>query len=155
MKIIMCMYKLYKYVHCCELYINELPEYLKLAMFQFRIGSRHLPTNNYTNSDVTTTSKMCTACNKSVTGDEFHFLFKCEKLKDIRLKYLPVSTVRPLTMHAFINLLQNSDKTVLFQLSKFIKIGLKRYNYTVIVVVVFSCLCTYNAIIIISLICLR
>ena len=123
----MRMYKLYKYVHCCELYINELPEYLKLAMFQFRIGSRHLPTNNYTNSDVTTTSKMCTACNKSVTGDEFHFLFKCEKLKDIRLKYLPVSTVRPLTMHAFINLLQNSDKTVLIQLSKFIKIGLKRY----------------------------
>ena len=123
----MRMYKLYKYVHCCELYINELPEYLKLAMFQFRIGSRHLPTNNYTNSDVTTTSKMCTACNKSVTGDEFHFLFKCEKLKDIRLKYLPVSTVRPWTMHAFINLLQNSDKTVLIQLSKFIKIGLKRY----------------------------
>ena len=89
----MCIYKLYKNVHCCEMYTNQL--------FQFRTGSSRLLSN--TNRAMGTHRptlaadiNICTACDKPVFAVEFHFIFGCDKLKDIRAKYIPRHhTLRP------------------------------------------------------------
>ena len=66
---------------------------------------------------------ICTACDKPVFADEFHFIFGCDKLKDIRTKYIPRHhTLRP-SIHTFITLLQSNDLRTLINLSKFIKLG--------------------------------
>ena len=59
------MYKLYKHVHRCEMYTHVLPEYLKIALFQFRIGTYKLPANNRF-SNISIDDKICTICDKAV-----------------------------------------------------------------------------------------
>ncbi len=31
---------------------------------------------------------MCRICDEGVIGDEIHFLFECQKLEDLRIKYM-------------------------------------------------------------------
>ena len=68
------MYKLYKHVHRCEMYTHVLPEYLKIALFQFRIGTYSLPASKKFNN-TSIDEKICTICDKAVQGDEIHFTF--------------------------------------------------------------------------------
>ena len=59
------MYKLYKHMHRCKMYTNVLPEYLKIALFQFRIGTYKLPANNELNN-ISIDEQLCTICDKAV-----------------------------------------------------------------------------------------
>ena len=65
----------------------NLPEYLKIALFQFRIGTYKLPANNKFNN-ISIDEQICTTCDK---GDEIHFTFECDRLRYIRHKYIPTS----------------------------------------------------------------
>ena len=55
-----CIYKLYKHVHRCEMYTHVLPQYLKIALFQFRIGTYKLPANNKFNN-ISIDEQICAA----------------------------------------------------------------------------------------------
>ena len=65
--------------------------------------------------------QICTICDKAVKGDEIHFTFECDRLRDIRQKYIPTSfTDSNSNKHAFVKLLQSNDVGLLIKFSKFI-----------------------------------
>ena len=68
------LYKLYKYVNSCEMYTHVLPEYIMIALIQFRTGTYKLPANNKFNN-ISINEQICTICDKAVKGDEIHFIF--------------------------------------------------------------------------------
>ena len=70
-------------MHRCETYTHILSEYLKIALFQFRIGTYKLPANNKFNN-ISIDEQICTICDKAVQGDEINFTFECDRLRDIR-----------------------------------------------------------------------
>ena len=128
------MYKLYKHVHICEMYTHVSPEYLKIALFQFRIGTYKLPANNKFNN-ISIDEQICTICDKAVKGDEIHFTFECDRLRDIRQKYILTSfTDSNSNKHAFVKLLQSID--LLIKFSKFVLLGLIVWTCLQIVIVI-------------------
>ena len=74
--------------------------------------------------------QICTICDKAVKGDEIHFTFECDRLRDIRQKYIPTSfTDSNSNKHAFVKLLQSNDVGLLITFSKFIHLGLREYGH--------------------------
>ena len=68
-----------------EKYTEILPEHLKKALFQFRMGTHKLPVNNRKHFNVPRADRHCTHCDKSVIGDEIHFLYECTtKLNNLK-----------------------------------------------------------------------
>ena len=40
--------------------------------------------------------RICRICDEGVTGEEIHFLFECQKLEDLRIKYMALGDgIRP------------------------------------------------------------
>ena len=56
------------------------------GLFQFRMGTHKLPVNNSRHFNVPRADRHCTNCDKSVMGDEIHFLYECTKLNNLRAK---------------------------------------------------------------------
>ena len=79
------MYKTFKYSHGKEKYTEIIPEHLKKALIQFRMGTHKLPVNNRKHFNVPRADRHCTNCDKSVMGDEIHFLYECTKLNNLRV----------------------------------------------------------------------
>ncbi len=75
-------------------YTEILPEHLKKALIQFRMGTYKLPVNNHKHFNVPRADRHCTTCDKSVMGDEIHFLYECTRLNHLSAKYLFSQDVR-------------------------------------------------------------
>ena len=104
------MYKTFKYSHGKEKYTEILPEHLKQALFQFRMGTHKLPVNNSKHFNVPRADRHCTNCDKSVMGDEIHFLYECTKLNNLRAKYLFSPDIRrEPNVFNFVNIMQTND----------------------------------------------
>ena len=58
----------------------------KSVILQFRIGTHTLPVNNGKHFNVPRADRHCRNCDKSVMGDEIHFLYECTKLNNLRIK---------------------------------------------------------------------
>ena len=70
------------------------------------------------------------ACQSIFKGDEIHFTFECDRLRDIKQKYIPTSfTDSNSNQHAFVKLLQSNDVDLLIKFSKFIHLGLREYGH--------------------------
>ena len=88
-----------------EKYTEILPEHLKKALIQFRMGTHKLPVNITPRAD-----RHCTNCDKSVMGDEIHFLYECTKLNNLRAKYLFSPDIRrESNVFNFVNIMQTND----------------------------------------------
>ena len=44
--------------------------------------------NNRKQLDVSRSERICRICDEGVIGDEIHFLFECQKLEYLRIKYM-------------------------------------------------------------------
>ena len=65
-------------------------------------------------------------CDKSVMGDEIHFLYECTKLNNLRAKYLFSPDIRrEPNVFNFVNIMQTNDPEIIGNLAKFILHGLK------------------------------
>jgi hypothetical protein len=82
-------YRIFKYNFGFENYLDILPNYLKLPLFEFRIGSPKLAVNNRRNFQFPRNGRLCTKCEDQKVGDEYHFLFECTLLRDLRGEFLP------------------------------------------------------------------
>ena len=71
----------------------------------------------------------CTNCDKSVMGDDIHFLYECTKLNNLIVKYLFSPDIRrePNVFH-FVNIMQTNDPETIGNLAKSILHGLKLYT---------------------------
>ena len=120
-------YSLFKLSHGKEMYTEILPEHLKKALFQFRIGTYILPVNNRKQLDVSRSERICRICDEGVIGDEIHFLFECPKLEDLRIKYMTLGDRMRPNVYNFVHMLQDNDLGTIYSLAKFVFYGLKLY----------------------------
>ena len=80
--------------------------------------------NNKFDNNISINEQICTICDKAVKGDEIHFTFECDRLRDIIQKYIPTSfTDSNSSKHAFVKLFQSNDVDLLIKFSKFIHLG--------------------------------
>ena len=112
---------MYKYSHGKEKYTEILSEHLKKALIQFRMGTYKLPVNNRKHFNIPRADRHCTTCDKSVMGDEIHFLYKCTRLKNLRAKYLFSPDIRrESNVFNFENIMQTNDPETIGNLAVYL-----------------------------------
>ena len=120
------MYKTFRYSHGKEKYTEILPEHLEKPYFQFRMGTHKLPVNNRKHFNVSRADRHCTHFDKSVMGDDIHFLYECTKLNNLRANYLFSPDIRrESNVINFVNIMQTNDPETIGNLAKCILHGLK------------------------------
>ncbi len=82
-------YRIFKRSIEFEEYLSSLPEYLRQALTEFRLGSNQLPVNFYGNKNTPRNERYCNKCDLIKAGDEFHMLFECQFLNELRQEYIP------------------------------------------------------------------
>ena len=82
-------YRCFKVSHQLESYISDdrLTTVQKIALCQFRCGSNRIPVNNFSFSN-DFNEKLCPICKNGQLGDEFHYIFECNKFRIQRRRYL-------------------------------------------------------------------
>ena len=65
--------------------------------------------------------RLCKLCSMGVLGDEFHFLFECEKFASMRKKYLPEAYLQHCSVFKFRKLFQSQNNEILIKVAMFIK----------------------------------
>ena len=83
--------------------------------------------NNRKQLDVSMSERICRICDGGVIGDEIHILFKCQKLEDLRIKYLALGDRIIPNVYNFVHMLQDDDPDTIYSLSKVAFYGLKLY----------------------------
>ena len=120
-------YRIFKDTINLEGYLEKLPENLAHVLFDFRTGYSKLPVNDKNNLALPRNERMCKKCNANQIGDEFHFLFECNKLVRLRNEFIPrYYRTRPNTIK-FHELFNVTQKRILLKLSCFIVKGKKEY----------------------------
>ena len=77
--------------------------------------------------DVSRSERIFRICDEGVIGDEIHFLFECQKLEDLRIKYMALGDRIIPNVYNFVYMLQDNDADTIYSLAKFAFYGLKLY----------------------------
>ena len=87
---VLTLYKNYKLSFDYELYLNSLPNKLRVAISRLRLSSHQLriETGRYSLNRVDREKRICTLCNKSDIEDEYHFVLVCPVYSILRQKYI-------------------------------------------------------------------
>ena len=110
-------YRIFKSDIAKEKYLSVLPEYLLHPYVEFRTGSYRIPVNNR-RLDLPRNERLCRYCHMNKLGDEFHFLFECPTLREIRSKHIPTSYTRNPNTLKMKDLLQTEAH--IFEVARFI-----------------------------------
>ena len=100
-------YRIFKTKFGYELYLNVLPYDLACVLCKFRTCNHRLPIEAGRFVNLPRNERTCTCSNK--LGDEFHFLFECTHVKDLRSKYLDVNVVNCPNTFKFYNVMNSTD----------------------------------------------
>ena len=118
-------YKLYKTKFECEKYLISLPNDHRIILCKFRTTNHKLAVELGRYSNVLRCQRFCNICNVDTLGDEFHFIFECPALNDIRLTYLDLQNGDTQMLN---DIMASDSVDYLRRLTKCISIGLKRIN---------------------------
>ena len=116
---VLTLYKNYKLSFDVEHYLNALPNKLRAALSRLRLSSHQLriETGRYSQNRA---QRICTLCNKSDIGDEYHFVLVCPIYSNLRQKYIcPYYYNRP-SVYKFTLLMQTKQQEVLQKLGKYV-----------------------------------
>ena len=105
-----------------------LPEFVMYALAEFRIGSSKLAVNSRNYYDIPRNERLCTNCDQHKLGDEYHFLFECSLLNDLRVRYLPMYFRKRCNIIKMKELIRTEKDDVIFGLAKFVSLGLNIYR---------------------------
>ncbi len=113
-------YRLYKTCFQMEKYFNILPYPKYIQLCKFRTSNHKLPIEVGRYRAIPRAERYCTNCNLRTLGDEFHCLFICPALHDIRNRYIhDIYKARP-NVIKFGNLFSCENQLTLLNLTKFI-----------------------------------
>ena len=95
----------------------------RVAVSRLRVSSHRLEVEKgrWKTPAVPYNNRLCNIC--QVLDDEFHFLFTCQLLQDLRIKYIKRYCYTRLSMNKLIQLLSNDNNAHIQNLSVFIKKG--------------------------------
>ena len=96
-------YRMFKTEFGFERYFNMLPCKYWIPLCKLRLSSHCLPIEQGRYTNVNRYERYCTVCNSDNVGDEYHFLFECNSLSELRNKYIPCYYYRrPITIKSII-----------------------------------------------------
>ena len=84
------LYRYFKLDLNLEKYLMLLDSSDRINICRFRCRNTKIPvvTLSYANINIPYEDRLCTLCNTSEVGDEFHYIFKCPVFHSDRNKYL-------------------------------------------------------------------
>ena len=106
----------------CQNYINStLSNFKKSILARFRTTNHRLPIETGRWVNISRENRTCVLCSSDI-GDEFHFIMKCEALKNERKQYIPRYFITRPNVIKFHELFSTKKILLLNKLCKFINI---------------------------------
>lgn len=100
-------------------YLHVLSDTLSRTLIKFRTRNHRFPVEKGRWTGLTYSERKCEMCNTDI-GDEFHFLFKCERFRDDRKKFLKPYFYKNPNVIKYNELMNVNNTKVLKDLCKFI-----------------------------------
>ena len=82
------VYRIFKRDLKFEKYLTTLPLKCRLDLCRLRCSNSRIPTVSGRYRDIDFCDRICTLCNQSKLGDEYHYLFECPSFSRERSKFL-------------------------------------------------------------------
>ena len=113
-------YRLFKSSFQPNQFFKSLPNDCAISLVRFRTTNNRLPVNVLRFEDIPRVERVCTNCNMTEIGDEFHYLFVCPFFKEKRIELLPKYYYQFPNIIKYNELFNTSNKTLLLKLKHFI-----------------------------------
>jgi len=109
-------------------YITKLPKKYIYALCKFKCVNHYMPivTGRYAN--IPYEERICTICQTNDIGDEFHYLFVCEKFAIERSRHIKRYYYMSPNMYKLTQLFESSDFEEMLNLAKFENITLNYFK---------------------------
>ena len=120
------IYRLFKIEHRYEPYLDILSLNYRITFTRFRLSNHRLSIETGRWRNIPRDERKCDICNEGYIGDEFHFLFECNVLNDLRTQYLYNYYYRNPSTSKLKILFNKENKELLIKLCKYIQQGMKR-----------------------------
>ena len=117
-------YKIFKQNFKQEKYFSLLPTSSIIQFMKFRTCNHKLAIETGRYNNTPRRDRRCNLCNSDTLGDEYHFLFECRILQNVRKKFLKQQYQQSPNTLKFEQLMQSTDYNELVNLIKFIKQGM-------------------------------
>ena len=114
------IYNELKEFYCLEDYLIKLPKRCRDAMCKFRCRNVNLPVVSTVSFEIQANAN-CKLCSGNI-GDELHYIFYCQRLKNSREKLIPQYYRHYPSMEKFKSLFKMSSRIHLIDLCKFLEI---------------------------------
>ena len=121
-------YRIFETDFAFEKYIIELPMKAYIDLAKFRTTNNILPIEKGRWDNIERNERCCNLCDTNLIGDEFHYLFECEILKDIRQIYLPKYYLKHYNTLKFTQLMSSSNVKQLHRLSQLVTLILSMFK---------------------------
>ena len=120
-------YRIFKDAATFENYLNDVPFKLRNAYVRFRCRNNKLPIEEGSHFNIPRNERVCTLCNGSDLGDEFHFVLVCPHFSIQRRKLLKQYFYRNPSTVKLMQLFQSRGEELL-QLCKFVSVILEYFD---------------------------
>lgn len=116
-------YKLFKSQFGLENYLLRLPEDKRIWISKLRTCNLKIPMETGRWYNIARTDRICTLCNESCIGDEYHYLYVCNNssITELRKKYIPKYYTTYPSVLKMQNMLSLCHCQLLYNLAIFIK----------------------------------
>ena len=111
----------------------EISSYMKILqpvyyypLIKFRLSNHSLPIEAGRHRNIPYEERICTHCNEHCIGDEFHYLFECTALNDLRSKFVPAKFAKRPSIAKYISLWQSKSENTLRNISLFVSLIMKK-----------------------------
>ena len=124
------MYKVFKSCLEYETYLDLLPRRLRLFFVRLRVSAHPLriQTGRYAQNNIPRNERYCLCCNDLDLEDEYHFICICRCYTDLRKTFISrIYYVNP-SVYKFHKLLVSCDKSVIYNVCKYINEALVLRN---------------------------
>ena len=122
------MYHIFKENTEFESNLKLIQKQLYIPLIKFKTSNHKLPVEVGRWKNTLYVERKCSLCNKNDTGDEFHYLLICPFFQADRCYLLKSFFYRRSNILKFTALLMSTNKKVLSNLSKFIKINMNKFS---------------------------
>ena len=120
------IYRLFKTEHIYEPYLNILSLKNRKVFIRFRLCNHRLPIETGRWLNILRGERICIMCNQGCIGDEFHYLFQCTVLNDLRKRYLSCYYCKHPSLIKMNQLFNKHSKVVLINFCQYLKQCFKR-----------------------------